>query len=100
MFLWNEGVYGESVYLHSGEIIQLKILSGNEAASFAGEEIRNLHDMETQLGSHYSNQKYDSTQGLNAKVYYDKEHRIKASFVYPKNNKPDNNIIWAILERY
>lgn len=88
------------VYLRNGDISKLQTLSENGVVSFAGEEIRDLNDMEKKLGSHYSKQNYDSIQGLNAKVYYDKEHRIKASFVYPKNIKNDKEFIWVILEKF
>lgn len=32
-------------------------------------------------------------------VCYDKINRTKASFVYPHNNKQDQNIVWTILEK-
>ncbi|WP_348620198.1 peptidase M56 [Paenibacillus polymyxa] len=87
-------------YNSKGDIIKLQTLSENGISSFAGYNLHNLNDMKNKLGNNFADQSYDSAQSLNAKVYYDKKNRIKASFVYPKNNEADQRIVWAILEKY
>ncbi|MEK8212000.1 peptidase M56 [Paenibacillus sp. FSL L8-0463] len=87
------------VYESDGAIIKLKTLSEHGIMSQAGDELTELNEVESKLGDQYTVRSYDSAQGLKARVYYDKENRIKASFVYPKN-APDDKIVWSIVERY
>lgn len=87
------------VYESDGAIIKLKTLSEHGRMSQDGDELTELNEVENKLGDQYTVQSYDSAQGLKARVYYDKENRIKASFVYPKN-APDDKIVWSIVERY
>ncbi|MEC0182242.1 peptidase M56 [Paenibacillus peoriae] len=88
------------VYSSDGEIMKLQTLSENGFSSLAGYKFLYLDDIKNKLGSHFADQSYDSAQSLNAIVYYDKTNRTKAKFVYPKNKKLDQTIVWAILEKY
>ncbi|QDY82128.1 peptidase M56 [Paenibacillus polymyxa] len=88
------------VYNFSGEIMKLQTLSENEYSSIGDDKLQKLDDVKNKLGNHFVDQSYDSAQSLNAIVYYDKINRTKACFVYPHNNKQDQNVVWTILERY
>lgn len=73
--------------------------------NFGDGDIVNLNDVTNILGSHYIEKSYDSTQSLYSRNYYDKENKMKVTFVFPEmylkdEKNPEALIVWVILERY
>ncbi|OBY81426.1 hypothetical protein BBG47_01105 [Paenibacillus sp. KS1] len=95
------------IHDNSGKILTLKTMNRTEKGieKLGNGVIVNLSDVTNLLGSHYIEKGYDSAQGLYSRIYYDKENKVKATFVFPKmylkdDKNPEAIIIWVILERY
>lgn len=84
----------------NGEIITLRTMSPEGVVSAGEVTLQTLDEAAGKLGEHYTVRMYDYDQGLKARVYYDKQSRIKASFVYHHKYRKEGVIIWAIIERY
>lgn len=83
-----------------GNIVQLKTSVPEENALVNRHKISTLADIEVALGQNYVTRTFDWEQGLRAKIYYDKNRKILARFIYPKTKNVDRPYISISLERY
>lgn len=83
-----------------GNIVQLKTSVPEANALVNRHNISTLADIEVALGQNYVTRTYDWEQGLRAKIYYDKNRKILARFIYPKTKNVDRPYISISLERY
>ncbi|AWB43761.1 hypothetical protein DCC85_05680 [Paenibacillus sp. CAA11] len=84
----------------SGKIVQVQTLTDKGIASVLGGRLSTLTDVEHELGTHYIVKSYNREQGLNSRTYYDKQHGLRARFVYAKTGESPHKVIWLILEKY
>lgn len=83
-----------------GNIVQLKTQVPEKNALVNKHKISTLVDIEVALGQNYITRSYDWEQGLTSKIYYDKNRKILARFIYPKTKNVDQSYISISLERY
>ncbi|KAA8996848.1 hypothetical protein F4V43_18390 [Paenibacillus spiritus] len=84
----------------TGKVTKIQLISETVKASINGKPLKTLEDADRELGNEYVKKPYNHEQGLDARVYYDKENRIRATLVYPKQDAENRGIVWTILERY
>lgn len=83
-----------------GNIVQLKISVPEANALINRHKISTLADIEVALGQNYITRTYDWEQGLTSKIYYDKNRKILARFIYPKTKNVDRPYLSISIETY
>lgn len=83
-----------------GKIVQLKTSVPETNAVVNMHKISTLADIEVALGQNYVTRTYDWEQGLTSKIYYDKNRKILARFIYPKTKNVDRLYLSISLETY
>ncbi|MGG0824020.1 hypothetical protein ABE099_14200 [Paenibacillus turicensis] len=80
--------------------MQLKTSVPEANALVNRHKISTLADIEVALGQNYITRTYDWEQGLTSKIYYDKNRKILARFIYPKTKNVDRPYLSISLETY
>lgn len=83
-----------------GNIVQLSTSVPEANALVNRHKISTLADIEVALGQNYITRTYDWEQGLTSKIYYDKNRKILARFIYPKTKNVDRPYLSISLETY
>lgn len=83
-----------------GNIVQLKTSVPEANALVNRHKISTLADIEVALGQNYITRTYDWEQGLTSKIYYDKNRKILARFIYPKTKNVDRPYLSISIETY
>lgn len=83
-----------------GTIVKLQTLSDQGLRSFGDGTITDMAQVEKRWGTDFVVRGYDREQGLAARIYEDKQHRLKAEFVYPGNGELNGKLVFVILEKY
>jgi hypothetical protein len=83
-----------------GKIVQLNTQVPEDNALVNKHKINTLADIEVALGQNYITRTYDWEQGLTSKIYYDKNRKILARFIYPKTKNVDRLYLSISLETY
>ncbi|GIO87838.1 hypothetical protein J25TS5_47700 [Paenibacillus faecis] len=88
------------VFDSSGTIVKLQTLSDKGLRSFGDGTITDMAQVEKRWGTDFVVRSYNREQGLTARIYEDKQNRLKAEFVYPGNGELDGKLVFLILEKY
>lgn len=83
-----------------GKIVKLNTQVPEDNALVNKHKISTLADIEVALGQNYITRTYDWEQGLTSKIYYDKNRKILARFIYPKTKNVDRLYLSISLETY
>ncbi|WP_334075836.1 MULTISPECIES: hypothetical protein [Paenibacillus] len=83
-----------------GTIVKLQTLSDKGLRSFGDGTTTDMAQVEKRWGTDFVVRGYDREQGLTARIYDDKQNRLKAEFVYPENGELDGKLVFLILEKY